>query len=177
MTSTQVVQAVVNRGLRISPVPRYEPESIDSGSPDRQHFVPAGAERQRCVEPPKPESVSMQIRHFATGAIKLVLEVMDRRRPVSQLGRVALPHIADQFRVVLAASEHSRPPSASTVLRVHTQSSGDDAAEITVVYGRGDRVHAMGARVERRSVMVRAATPGGPRRREVRWMLVAITVG
>lgn len=119
----------------------------------------------------------MEIRHFATGAIKLVLEVLDRRRPVSQLERVALAHIADQFRVLLATSDHRRPPATSSVMRVHTQRSGDDAAEITVIYRRGDRVHAMGARVERRSVAVRGATPGGPRRRAQRWMLVAVTVG
>lgn len=176
MTSTQDVPAMVGTGLRISPVPRYEPDPIDSGSPDRPQFVGV-THRRRPSAPPKPEAVNVEIRHFATSAIKLVLEVMDRRRPVSQLERVALPHITDQFRVLLGAGEHHRRPATSTVMRVHTQSSKADAAEITVIYSRGDRVHAMGARVERRSVPVRAVTPGGPRRRAPRWMLVAVTVG
>lgn len=150
---------------------------MDSFGPDRPRGMGAGLRRHRPVVPPKPESVNVEIRQFATGAIKLVLEVLDRRRPLSHLERVAVPHIADQFRVVLGGGDHSRAPAPSTLLRVHSQSTRDDAAEITVVYGRGDRVHAMGARVERRTVTLRAASPGGPRRREQRWMLVAVTVG
>ncbi len=177
MMSTQNVQAVPGTGLRISPVPRFEPDPIESGSPDRPRFLGRTVDRRPTMAPARPESVNAEIRHFATGAIKLVLEVMDRRRPVSHLDRVAMPHIADQFRVLLGPNGQRRPPAASTVLRVHTQNARDDAAEITVVYGRGERVHAMGARVERRCVSVRAATPGGPRRREQRWMLVAVSVG
>jgi Family of unknown function (DUF6459) len=159
--------------LRVVPVPRYEPEARESGSRVRE---PLTAPTPRPMAPPRPEAVNIEIRQFATGAIKLVLEVMDRRRPIGQLGRVALPHIADQFRVLLAAGSTARTPATSTLLRLHSQSSRPDAAEITVVYRRGDRVHAMGARVERRLVTMPAASPVAPRRKQWRWMLVAITV-
>ncbi len=159
--------------LRVIPVPRYEPEARESGSRLRE---PLMAPIRRRTAPPRPEAVNVEIRQFATGAIKLVLEVMDRRRPIGHLARVALPHIADQFRVVLNAGGTTRAPATSTLLRVHSQSSRPDAAEITVVYRRGERVHAMGARVERRLITVPAATPTAPRRKQWRWMLVAITV-
>ncbi|WP_207840173.1 Rv3235 family protein [Williamsia soli] len=159
--------------LRVIPVPRYEPEACESGSWPRE---PLSAPTRRPTAPPRPEAVNIEIRQFATGAIKLVLEVMDRRRPIGQLSRVALPHIADQFRVLLAAGSTARAPAPSTLLRVHSQSSRPDAAEITVVYRRGERVHAMGARVERRLVTMPAATPTAPRRKQWRWVLVAITV-
>jgi hypothetical protein len=122
------------------------------------------------------DGIDVEMRQFAIGAIKLVLEVMNRRRPVGHLTTVAIPHITDQFRTLLSSGTDRGAPPA-TLLRVHTQSVRPDAAEITVVYGRGARVLAMGARVELRTVVVRPATPGAPRRRERRHRLVAVTVG
>lgn len=159
--------------LRVVPVPRYEPEARESGSGVREPLV---SPPRQPVAPPRPEAVNIEIRQFATGAVKLVLEVMDRRRPIGQLGRVALPHISDQFRVLLAAGSATRSPASSTLLRLHSQSSRPDAAEVTVVYRRGDRVHAMGARVEKRLITMPAAVPAAPRRKQWRWMLVAVTV-
>lgn len=159
--------------LRVVPVPRSEPEARESGA---LVAAPAAVPIRRPVPPPRPESVNVEIRQFATGAVKLVLEVMDRRRPIGQLARVALPHITDQFGVLLGAGGAGRATATSTLLRLHSQSSRHDAAEITVVYRRGDRVHAMGARVERRLITLPAATPVSPRRKESRWMLVAIAV-
>jgi hypothetical protein len=120
--------------------------------------------------------MDVEMRQFAIGAIKLVLEVLNRRRPVAQLSAVAVPHIIDQFRALLMSGPDRGAPPA-TLLRVHTQSVRPDAAEITVVYSRGSRVLAMGARVERRRVVVRTTEPGTARRRERRYLLVAVSVG
>jgi hypothetical protein len=122
------------------------------------------------------DGVDVEMRQFAIGAVKLVLEVMNRRRPVTQLSAVAIPHLTDQFRTLLSSGPDRGAPPA-TLLRLHTQSIRPDVAEITVVYGRGNRVFAMGARVERRTVVVRASEPGGPRRRTRRCVLTAVSLG
>ena len=167
---------IVDRApLRVTAAPRYEPEPSD---PRRPQVIALGpfAPRRRPPVPVAPDGVDLEMRQFAIGAVKLVLEVMNRRRPVTQLSAVAIPHIADQFRTLLSSgADRGGPPAA--LLRLHTQSIRPDVAEITVVYGRGDRVFAMGARVERRRVVVRAVDPGGARRRTQRCLLTAVTVG
>lgn len=167
---------VVDRArLRVTAAPRYEPEPV---GPSHPQVIALGwsAPGRRSPVPVVPDSVDLEMRQFAIGAIKLVLEVMNRRRPVAQLSAVAIPHIADQFRTLLSSgSDRGCPPAV--LLRLHMQSIRPDVAEITVVYGRADRVFAMGARVERRRVVMRAAEPGGARRRTQRCLLTAVTVG
>ena len=170
------VTEVVDRAcFRVTAAPRYEPEPVDPSQP-RVITLGRSAPLRRSPLPVVPDGVDLEMRQFAIGAIKLVLEVMNRRRPVTQLSAVAIPHIADQFRTLLSSgTDRGGPPAA--LLRLHTQSIRPDVAEITVVYGRGDRVFAMGARVERRRVVMRAAEPGGARRRTQRCLLTAVTVG
>jgi hypothetical protein len=159
-------------GLRISRVPNSEPPPLGLGSPLSiafDHVAP-----QRTPVPP-PEPIDVGLRRFAISATTILLELMGGRRPVAHLSGVALPHIVDQFRVLLAA-DLARGP-ACTLLRLHTQHTSPDVAEITVVYSRGERVQAMGARVERRLMTVRPTTPGGRRRKERRCVLVSVSVG
>lgn len=158
-------------GLRIGPVPDSEPPPLGAGPRLR---APDVGVPQR-VPGPAPELVDVELRRFAIRAITVLLEVMGGRRPVAHLEAVALPHIVDQFRVLLAA-DPSRT-TACTLLRLHTQHPRVDVAEITVVYGRGARVQALGARVERRLLPVRSSTPGGRRRKEPRCVLVSVSVG
>jgi Family of unknown function (DUF6459) len=159
-------------GLRISRVPNSEPPPLGLGSP---RPVPSDAAVPHRVPMPPPDPVDVGLRRFAISATTVLLEMMGGRRPVAHLGAVALPHIVDQFRVLLAADVARGP--ACTLLRLHTQHPRPDVAEITVVYSRGDRVQALGARVERRLMPVRPATPGGRRRREPRCVLVSVSVG
>lgn len=158
-------------GLTFRDIPRCVPDPSDrptrprTGSP-----VPRRA----------ADTVDPAARAFAVSAVTMVLEVLDRRRPLAHLTGVAVGHIVDQVAVLTAArAAQTRPPgtvpSTASLSRVHLQWSGPDAAEITASYARGPRVHALAARIQRMPVRVRPETPGGPRRTRMQWMLVNVT--
>ena len=138
---------------------------------------------------------------FTESTLRMVLEVVDRRRPVTQLtGYLSEPAIS----AVLGHSRH-RPSRAPTtparVHRVRVQWTDRGAAEVFGSYTRGRRLHAFAGCVEPiatggRSRLVpvlgtaRAGAPGAAasycaalpaRRLRVRprpeWMLTALRLG
>ncbi|GGF25332.1 Rv3235 family protein [Williamsia phyllosphaerae] len=179
------VEATRGTALVIAPIPRYEPDPVSvtgmtprpaTVAPSRPH-APDGPRPGRAIA----DRVDPSARAFAVSALTMLLEIIDRRRPVAQLASVAAPHIVDQVSVwsarpqpASAAPPRARPPAA-TLMRVHLQWSGPDAAEVSATYSRGVRVKAMAARVQRVPVRVRPGVPGGPRTTELRWMLVNVT--
>lgn len=170
--------------LVIAPIPRYEPDPVSvTGVRPRPAAVAPHAHAPDGPRPGRPiaDRVDPSARAFAVSALTMLLEIIDRRRPVAQLASVAAPHIVDQVSVWSArpqaastAPPRARPPAA-TLMRVHLQWSGPDAAEVSATYSRGVRVKAMAARVQRVPVRVRPSVPGGPRTTELRWMLVNVT--
>lgn len=164
-------------GLRVSRVPNSEPPPMDGGSISATPISETGTEvhARRRAPVPQAEPVDVELRRFAISATTVLLEVLGGRRPFAHLAEVAVPKIADQFRVLLATSQGRGP--ACTLLRLHTQHVSPDVSEITVVYRRGERVQAMGARVERRLMPIRPAAPGGPRRKALRCVVVSVSVG
>lgn len=106
---------------------------------------------------------------FADAALRSVLEVLDRRRPVTQLRPLMPLPIVD---VVTAIAASTRPTRAAAVLRrVRLRAAGADpvgstAAEVFATYTRGNRVGAIAGRVEL------VPTTAG-----VRWQLMALHLG
>lgn len=106
---------------------------------------------------------------FADAALRSVLEVLDRRRPVAQL-RPLMPIV--MVDVVESATRSTREVRATAVLRrVRLQPAGRhtttaNAAEVFASYTRGQRVGAIAGRVE--------LVPGGT---GPRWQLVALHLG
>jgi hypothetical protein len=103
---------------------------------------------------------------FADAALRRVLEVIDHRRPVTQLRPLLVPGLVDS---VLSAGGSARQ-SAAVLRRMRLQPVGhrdpETAAEVFGSYSRGDRVHAIAARVEK------LPTSSG-----VRWQVVALHIG
>jgi hypothetical protein len=113
---------------------------------------------------PSPEpALSLPMRQaasFADAAIRRVLEVIDRRRPIAQLNGVLAAELVDS---VLSANRRLRRPDGVAVLRrVRLQSAGSDAAEVFGSYSRGPRMHAIACRVEQS---------------DGRWQVVALHIG
>ena len=108
---------------------------------------------------------------FAEAALRRVLEVLDRRRPVAQLRPLLAGPLVDS---VLAANRTTPGRHAAAVLRrVRLQAVGcvdplspAIAAEVFGTYSRGRRVHAIACRVARVSV-------GDT----MRWQVVALHIG
>jgi len=98
---------------------------------------------------------------FADAALRRVLEVIDRRRPIAQLNDVLATGLVDS---VLSANRRIGSPEAVAVLRrVRLQPvSGLAAAEVFGSYSRGQRMHAIACRIERCAG---------------RWQVVALHIG
>lgn len=97
---------------------------------------------------------------FADAALRRALEVIDRRRPQSQLGPLLAPGLVDSVVSVGRSGQ-----GAAVLRRMRLQPVGDPptAAEVFGCYSRGDRIHAIACRVEQR--------PGN------RWLVVALHIG
>ena len=102
---------------------------------------------------------------FADAALRRVLEVIDRRRPVAQLrGLLAAGLVDSVLRANRFATGHD---GAAMLRRLRLQAVGAPdrfaAAEVFGSYSRGRRVHAVACRIER--------VAGG------RWQVVALHIG
>jgi hypothetical protein len=127
----------------------------------------------RAVRQPEPTAAAWpvamrQAAIFADAALRRVLEVIDHRRPVTQLRGLLVPGLVDS---VLSVSQSVAGRQGAAVLRrMRLQPAGyrdlEAAAEVFGSYSRGDRIHAIAARVEK------LPTSGG-----ARWQVVALHIG
>jgi len=97
---------------------------------------------------------------FADAALRRVLEIVDRRRPIAQLRPLIAPALIDTV-IALARSPHTASATLRRV-RLRVVDGDGEAAEVFATYTRAGRVHAIAARVE----MFRG-----------RWQIVALQVG
>lgn len=107
------------------------------------------------AEPAAPRAAVV----FTDAALRRVLEVLDRRRPLAHLKPVLAPPLLDTVGTLCRV----RYGNAATLRRVRLRSAGPSAAEVSATYARGERVRAIAARVE--------LTADG------RWQVVALQIG
>ncbi|KAA0080300.1 hypothetical protein CIW52_25845 [Mycolicibacterium sp. P9-64] len=124
-------------------------------TPRRLRAVPAPAHH---ATPPRAAAV------FADTALRRVLEVADRRRPVAQLRPLLAPTLID---AVVAMTRTAQTDGAAVLRRIRLRTAGTPdgeatAAEVFGIYTRGRRVRAIAGRVE---------VVGG------RWLLTALQIG
>jgi len=81
---------------------------------------------------------------FADAALRRVLEVVDRRRPIAQLRPLVTPALVETV-TALTRTPHM---AAATLRRVRLRMVDDEAAEVFGSYTRGPRVLAIAARIE-----------------------------
>lgn len=113
------------------------------------------------LPPPMPPPAGA----FADAALRRVLEVIDRRRPATQLRGLLVPALID---ATVALTRTPQPGGTATLRRVGLrrtdEGDADQArvAEVFASYTRGTRVRAIAARIE--------LVAG-------RWQVVALQVG
>ncbi|MGE2713259.1 Rv3235 family protein [Mycolicibacterium litorale] len=148
-----------------SPVVDYEP--APAGIPGTACPPPTPAALHRSTprmlrpatrpdaEPAAPRAAAV----FADVALRRVLEVLDRRRPLTHLKPMLAPPLLD----TVGALCRIRYGNPAKLRRVRLRAAGPSAAEVCATYTRGDRVRAIAARVE--------ITGDG------RWRVVALQIG
>ena len=150
----------------VSRIADYEPPAF--GGPPALPPVPVVRPRRtappaplRQVEDPRARAAAT----FADAALRRVLEVIDRRRPMAQLRPLLAAGLIDSL---LSATGRNGPDAdgPARLRRVLAQPVSDHAAEVSASYSRGMRVHAIACRIEARS------TPTGQR-----WQVVALHIG
>ena len=139
-----------------------------SGEALRRSPHPARRPSLQFREPPPPKSAVV----FAETALRQVIEVIDRRRPVAQLRPLMTPVLVDRViahagtahrgsaairRVRVRAVDPGAHPAAGSradprvdaVVRENDQHSDVRAAEVFASFARSGRIHALAARIER----------------------------
>jgi uncharacterized protein DUF6459 len=132
--------------------PPPSPAALHRHTPRRLRPVPAPP-----VQPPRAAAV------FTDTALRRILEVVDRRRPVAQLRQLLAPTLIDA--VVAMTRTTSSDGAVLRRVRLRTAAAADGeatAAEVFATYTRGPRVRAIAGRIE---------VVGG------RWLVTALQIG
>lgn len=105
---------------------------------------------------------------FADAALRRVLEVIDRRRPLAQLRPLLVAGLIDPVHSVSRAAAGQQGTAMLRRIRLQPvgQQDRETAAEVFGCYSRADRMHAIACRVEE------LPTCGG-----TRWQVVALHIG
>ncbi|NKY58528.1 Rv3235 family protein [Nocardia flavorosea] len=123
---------------------------LDRNSLRANRSAPAGIRRAHraghtadaCAEP-------AEAREFAGRAIRILLEVLDRRRPVAQLNTLCAPALVHTVGA-LVAGDHapSRTLGAAVLTKFRLFPADDHAYELIAMYQRGPRRLALAGRAE-----------------------------
>ncbi|WP_228816262.1 Rv3235 family protein [Nocardia transvalensis] len=84
---------------------------------------------------------------FAERSLRSVLEVLDGRRPVAQLGPLAEPTVAAALATVARTGVAERRLGAATLISVGMTPVAPGVAEIFGSYARGSRRFALAGRI------------------------------
>ncbi|BBY79641.1 hypothetical protein H7I53_02765 [Mycolicibacterium pulveris] len=164
VTDTALVSPVIDyepppSGRSACPAPNHE--ALRRHTPRPLRAAPGSS---RDCAPPRAAVV------FADAALRRLLEIIDRRRPVGQLRPILAPELTD-IVVAMARSSHetTRHGGKGTAarlqrirLRMVDDGSSTPAAEVFGTYTRGQRVRALAARI----ALI-----------QDRWRIVAIQIG
>lgn len=156
-------------GALTAPVVDYEPPPFDAAVPCPTP-TPAALHRPpplRPVERTPAVALPAEAGKFTDAALRRVLEVIDRRRPIAQLRPMLTPPLLD---MIFTLTRTEGPDKAAVLQRVRLRAAAVDerdpqqacAAEVFATYTRGERVRAIAGRIE--------ATEG-------RWRMVALQIG
>ncbi|HEY5845096.1 MAG TPA: Rv3235 family protein [Mycobacterium sp.] len=154
--------------MTVIPVVDYEPALAAGPQPPPVRPTGSGHRHLHAVRtgPPEPSDQFRRAATFTDAALRSVLEVIDRRRPITQLRPMLSTGLIDS--VVSFARAAPARQSGAVLRRVRLQAIAPDerAFEVSASYTRGPRLHAVACRVEQ------VSTPQGGA-----WQVVALHMG
>ncbi|MHA6792925.1 Rv3235 family protein [Pseudonocardia bannensis] len=137
------------RALHYEPGTEPGPSRPRSVAVPEQRPRPSGSDARPATDrlhriPPEDDPARRQ----AQGTLRLVLEVIDGRRPAAQLGRLLEPSV---LRYVTAAATQPgvRRDGCARLRSLRLDRPRPDAAEVAAVCRLGGRIRALAARFER----------------------------
>jgi hypothetical protein len=176
LTISPTVSPAGSDAFAVEPVVDYEPPTrnvppcrqVMQRRPPRPPRRPSSGRREPAATATVLSVPMRQAAIFADAALRRVLEVIDRRRPVAQLRPLLVPSLIDPVHSVsrAAAGQHGAAVLRRMRLQPIGQRDHEVAAEVFGSYSRGERMHAIACRVER------LATGTG-----ARWQVVALHIG
>lgn len=159
------------RGKYLSPAPRFEPPigtaraCTDTTYPRpecrpaaRQISAPrrtahSGRSPRAADNPTAPDTTAdtalAEARRFTEHALRLTLEVLDRRRAPAQLHPLLSGPLVDLVRTLPREAIPGRRLGAATLQRIHLRAHHPNIVEVFGTYARGPRIFAIAARIER----------------------------
>jgi hypothetical protein len=134
----------------VTACPPPSPAALHRRTPRPLRSVPCPVPRDPL--PPRAAVV------FADAALRRVLEVVDRRRPIAQLRPLVTPALIDTVTALTRAPQ----TDAGTLRRVRVRMVDGEAAELFATYSRAQRIRAIAGRIEQVND---------------RWRIVALQIG
>ncbi len=131
--------------MTVSPIADYEPAGL-SEFPEPTRRCRRRKNHLVVVDPPESSARLRSAAVFADAALRVILEVIDRRRMPTQLRPLLAPGLIDSV-----SARARTPPRHSGVLRrmrLQPVDAGETAFEVSATYTRGTRTHAVACRVE-----------------------------
>ena len=138
--------------MTVSPIADYEPLDLPAAPVRRRHLV--------AVATSDPSARLRSAAMFADAALRVILEVIDRRRKPEQLRLLLTPGLIDS----VAGAARRAPGHSAQLRRMRLQpvDAAETAFEVAATYTRGVRTRALACRVE--------PTAAG-------WRIVALHIG
>jgi hypothetical protein len=129
----------------IAACPPPSPAALHRRTPRPSPCPSGGRYPHRSVPGPTPDPMPPPAALlFADAALRRVLEVVDRRRPIAQLRPLVTPALIDTVTALTRAPQ----TTAATLRRVRVRMVDADAAEVFGTYSRGPRLLAVAGRIE-----------------------------
>ena len=164
----------LHTGRYVRRIPRFEPPPQESQPPGqcvrcRPHAAPratphdgrsgrpAGSARAPVAHADAVPRVDATAHRFAEVALRLILEVVDGRRAVTQLAAVLEPTLVEA--VTASRTSPTGVAGAAVLLRTRVHAVDADTAEVFGTYARGDRVYALAGRIARRTPKPKSPHP------------------
>ncbi|MFE3290605.1 Rv3235 family protein [Rhodococcus sp. NPDC059234] len=162
-------------GLFVTGAPPAEPPLDTPATPGAPRPASLHAPRRSAHDGRSPrraapvQAVDPAALRFAETALRMTLEVLDRRRQPAQLRTLLEPAPIDLVAALARAGSPARRLGVAQLQRVHLRPSGPDVAEVFGTYARGNRTFAVAGRAERRP-----AAPNGSRGG---WLITSLQLG
>ncbi|MET4048608.1 hypothetical protein BJD99_07760 [Rhodococcus sp. 1163] len=132
------VHAGSQSGRRRRPFQRSLGNHAHGGTPGSNVVTPA--ERQ----------ASEDAQRGAEHALRLILEILDRRRTTARLGALFTPTVVESLKTLVNSQPPGQSLGAASLRRVHVSRCAKNSAEVFGTYARGPRIFAVAARLEYR---------------------------